>query len=103
MSPGSPARQARKTARLADAGGRAAGGDVVDEQPGALCRQPAGVDELLREVLDGCELVVRVTVEEQRVGGGADDLLLGNRELGWTEVLERLDDPAIGLGAITVH
>jgi hypothetical protein len=61
-----------------DAGGRAAGGHIVDEQPGALGGQAAGIDELLGEILDGRQLVVGVSVEEQRVSRRPDDLLFGD-------------------------
>jgi hypothetical protein len=47
--------------------------------------------------------VVEVAGEDQRVGGLADAVLLGGLELGGAELVERLDDPAVGLCAFIVH
>ena len=47
--------------------------------------------------------LIEVRGEDQGVGGLADAILLCGLELGGAEVLERLDDPAVGLCAFTVH
>ena len=74
----------------ADAGGRAAGGDVVDEAA-RVRRQPAvGVDELLREVLDRGELVVGVAVDSSASARRADDLRSRPREAAWRDPVAEL-------------
>jgi hypothetical protein len=56
------------------------------------------------DVVDGADDVVfGAGGEDQRVGGLADALLLRRQQLGRPEVLEGLDDAAVGLGARAVH
>ena len=55
------------------------------------------------EVLERGACLVEVGREDEVVGGLADTVLLGTLQLGGADVLERLDDAPVGLGAIRSH
>ena len=97
---GWPARRA--SGRLADGDDRPAGEDVLDELLGALLGPAVAGDEVVGERVDVLERgsgLVETGGEDERVGGVADALQLRRLQLGRTEILQRLDDPAVGLCA----